>query len=324
MAIGLMPIKTKDGASMKASPTFACVRLRKECWGNGDAPCKAKSANGVYRWATYRILELVGPAARSVLCVSVVEIKARSQEGKVLYTARVRTTQRGNRDGSAERAVLRRIIGVDVKRPVRRNFVDDGDSMRVVDLNAANPASEVGCPEELNLFCITTSDDFADVPGVGGRTLPLNVESPSAVERRVLQVREVGRIGDRRARRRRTLGKEADAAGVARAVRERAYIRYSDEALPRDRNSPGNVITIAKSQLHRLVRRRIDQDIHIPGVGDVQVTRGVSRQAFRGKTGDLPDHLSVGLEEDVDDILPSVRDEDKWFAYGVGIHEARC
>ena len=148
---------------MKTSPSLACVRLRKECWGNGDAPCKAKSANGVYRWATYRILELVGPAARSVLCVGVVEIKARSQEGKVLYAARVRTTQRGNRDGSAERAVLRRVIGVDVKRPACRNFVDDGDSMRLVDLNAANPASEVACREELNLFCMTTSDDFADV-----------------------------------------------------------------------------------------------------------------------------------------------------------------
>src|SRR3984957_9726533 len=96
MAIELMPIKTKDGASMKASPSFACVRLRKECWGNGDAPCKSKSAKGVYRWATCRILELVGPAARSVLCVGVVEIKARSQEGKVLYAARVRTAQPGN------------------------------------------------------------------------------------------------------------------------------------------------------------------------------------------------------------------------------------
>jgi len=217
---------------MKTSPSLAWVRLRKKCWGNGDAPCKAKSANGAYRWATCRILELVGPAARSVLCVGVVEIKARSQEGKVLYAARVRTTQRGNRDGSAERAVLRRVIGVDVKRPVRRNFVDDGDSMRVVDLNAANPASEVGCPEELNLFCITTSDDFADVPGVGGRALSLYVESPSAVERRVLHVREIRCIGDRRARSRRTLGKEADAASVARAVLERTYIRYGDEALP--------------------------------------------------------------------------------------------
>src|ERR1700733_709747 len=227
-----MPITTAGRRVEEDSPSLACFRLRKQWWGNGDAPCKAKSAKGVYRWATCRILELVGPAARSVLCVGVVEIKARSQEGKVLNAARVRTAQPGNRDGPAERALLRRVIGVDVKRPVRRNFVDDGNSMRAVDLNTANPASEVGCREELNLFCITTSNDFADVPGLGGRAIPLDVENPSAVERRVLHVRKIRRIGDRRARRRGTLGKEADAASVARAVRERAYIGYGDEALP--------------------------------------------------------------------------------------------